>query len=174
LQVPGVEGVRGYLNNQEIGRTDSRGNLLIPSLQPYYGNRLRISDSDVPFDYRIGSTEQVIATSQRGGALVKFDVERVTDVKGLVQIDTGGELTVPAFGEIGAAGRTSPIGAHGEFWLEHVGAGRHEASIEFAAGTCRFELTVPDGHKGMIDLGTVSCRRDAVAQESAPAGQGAP
>jgi outer membrane usher protein len=174
VQVPGVEGVRGYLNNQEIGRTDSNGNLLIPALQPYYGNRLRISDSDVPFAYRIGNTEQVIATSERGGALVKFDVERVNDVKGLVRIESGGQRTVPAYGELNVAGHTSPIGSNGEFWLEHLGAGRHEAEVEFREfrdGICKFELEIASGASGTVDLGTVSCKRlaSASADPSAPA-----
>jgi outer membrane usher protein len=171
VQVPGVEGVRGYLNNQEIGRTDSNGNLLIPALQPYYGNRLRISDSDVPFAYRIGNTEQVIATSERGGALVKFDVERVNDVKGLVRIETDGRRTVPAFGELNVAGHTSPIGSNGEFWLEHLSAGKHEAEVEFKEGICKFELDIAAAAPGMVDLGTIACTRlvSASADQSAPA-----
>ncbi|MGZ6141840.1 MAG: fimbria/pilus outer membrane usher protein, partial [Myxococcales bacterium] len=129
IQVPGVEGVRGYLNNQEIGRTNSAGNLLVPSLQPYYGNRLKIGDADVPIDYELGKTEQVIATPLRGGALVRFDVQRVRSVTGLVRVGD----RVPAYGELAVAGQVSPIGARGEFWLDHVGVGRHRARIEFGA-----------------------------------------
>jgi outer membrane usher protein len=156
LQVPGVEGVRGYLNNQEIGRTNRSGNLLIPSLQPYYGNRLKIGDSDVPIDYEIGKVEQVIGTPLRGGALVRFDVQPVRTVTGLLRVGD----QVPAFGELTIDGRASPIGARGEFWLDHVGAGRHDAQIEFRGGTCRFVLDVPpDG----ADLGTVPCAQQVIA-----------
>ena len=48
IQVPGVAGVRGYSSNQDVGHTNSQGNLFVPNLLPYYGNRLSISDRDVP------------------------------------------------------------------------------------------------------------------------------
>jgi outer membrane usher protein len=158
LQVPGLEGVRGYLNNQEIGRTNGSGNLLIPSLQAYYGNRLRIADADVPMDYQIGSIEQVVGTSLRGGALVKFDVQRVTSVKGLVRVDTGAATAVPSFGELTIDARhKSPLGADGQFWFADLPVGKHRARVEFREGTCTMDLVVPESVASVIDLGTVSC-----------------
>lgn len=159
VQVPGVEGVRGYLNNQEIGRTNSAGNLLIPSLQPYYGNRLRIGDADVPLDYELGKTEQVIATPLRGGALVKFDVRKIRSVSGLVRAGD----KVPAYGELSVDGRTSPIGGRGEFWLDRLETGRHTARVEFGGGVCSFEIDVPESAAASLDLGTVACAMEIAA-----------
>jgi outer membrane usher protein len=158
IQVPGVPGVRGFLNNTEIGRTDGRGNLLIPSLQSYYGNRLSIADADVPFELQLDANEQVIATPLRGGALVRFAVQRVQSVSGAVRIDGA----VPAFGEMVVDGKLrSPLGGKGEFWFEGLPAGRHAAQAEFAGGACTFELEVPAG--GNVDLGTVPCTRAVAA-----------
>jgi outer membrane usher protein len=158
VQVPGVEGVRGYLNNQEVGRTNGSGNLLIPSLQPYYGNRLRIGDSDVPIDYQIGAVEQVVGTPLRGGALVRFDVQRVTSVKGVVRVDLNGTATVPSFGELMVdASHKSPLGSDGQFWFGDLRVGRHRARVEFREGTCTTDFTVPASAGGVVDLGTISC-----------------
>jgi outer membrane usher protein len=170
LQVPGLPGVRGFLNNQEVGRTDSRGNLLIPGLQPYYGNRLSIRDTDIPLDYELGKTEQVIATALRGGALVRFDVEKVRSVTGALRIDSGGQSTVPAYGEmtafVGQRKVSSPVGAAGEFWLENVPVGTHAAEVEFGRGVCRFELKVPETKVTAVNLGTVACSSlTAVAEQ---------
>jgi outer membrane usher protein len=153
LQVPGVEGVRGYLNNQEIGRTDSRGYLMMPNLQPYYANRLSIGDADVPIDYEIGKTEQLIATAARGGALVKFDVHKVQTVTGIVQVET----TIPAYGEVTSGARKSPVAANGQFWLEDLLPGSHQAQVEFHDGICRFSLVVPVSKAAMVDVGTIIC-----------------
>jgi len=166
LQVPGVEGVRGFLNNQEIGRTNGSGNLLIPSLQPYYGNRLRIGDADVPLDYQIGAVEQVVATTLRAGALVRFDVQKVTTVKGQVRVDLNGQPTVPAFGELTVdATLRSPLGADGQFWFGDLAVGKHPARVEFRDGVCRFELEVPANAGAVVNLGTVSCVGGQVALE---------
>ena len=51
LRVPGVKGVEGFSSNQPIGRTNGSGDLLVPEILPYYGNRLSIADTDVPLDY---------------------------------------------------------------------------------------------------------------------------
>jgi len=164
IQVAGLEGVRGFLNNQEIGRTNGSGNLLIPSLQPYYGNRLRIGDADIPIDYQIGAVEQVVATTARGGALVPFDVQRVTSVKGLIRVELNGHPTVPAFGQLTLDARLkSPLGAQGQFWFEDLGVGAHLAEVEFREGTCRFELVVPKDAGPSLNLGTVSCGTGPVA-----------
>jgi outer membrane usher protein len=112
--------------------------------------------------------EQVVATPQRGGALVRFDVERVADVRGTLLIASGAGRSVPAFGEIAAAGQSSPIGAHGEFWLERVPAGRYEAVVDYRGGSCRFELNVPAGATGAIDLGALSCSSTGVASLVVP------
>ena len=164
IQVAGLEGVRGFLNNQEIGRTNGSGNLLIPSLQPYYGNRLRIGDAHIPIDYQIGTVEQVVATTARGGALVPFDVQRVTSVKGLIRVELNGHPTVPAFGQLTLDARLkSPLGAQGQFWFEDLGVGAHLAEVEFREGTCRFELVVPKDTGPSLNLGTVSCGTGPVA-----------
>jgi len=164
IQVPGLEGVRGFLNNQEIGRTSSGGNLLIPALQPYYGNRLRIGDADIPIDYQIGAVEKVVATTARGGALVPFDVQRVTSVKGLIRVELDGRTTVPAFGELTLDARLkSPLGADGQFWFGNLGVGTHVAEVEFREGTCRFDLTVPPDAGASLNLGIVSCQGGQVA-----------
>lgn len=161
IQVPGVEGVRGFLNNTEIGRTDGRGNLLIPSLQSYYGNRLSIADADVPFDLSLDKTDQVVATPLRGGALVRFAVQKIKTVAGMVRVDG----VVPKFGEMTLeGGARSPLGGNGEFWFEGLAGGRHQAQVEFSSGTCRFELTVPDGGAPSVNLGTLSCTRALAAE----------
>lgn len=166
VDVGGVEGVRGYSNNQPIGRTDGRGLLLIPSLLPYYGNRISIQGTDVPIAYQIGTTEKLVAPSLRGGALVRFDVRRIRIISGRVRMTGAGEAQlVPAFGTLTVPSQAgsvlSPIGAGGEFYLEDLPAGAYPAEVESDAGSCALELRVPaDGPSdgpSMIDLGEVRC-----------------
>ncbi|GAC1340016.1 MAG: fimbrial biogenesis outer membrane usher protein [Myxococcales bacterium] len=158
----GVEGVRGYSNNQPIGRTDGRGLLLIPSLLPYYGNRIAIQGTDVPIEYAIGSTEQLVAPSLRGGALVRFALKRVRTVTGRVLMARpGGPPAPPAFGTLQVPGQTgslpSPIGAGGEFYLEDLPAGNHPAEVRSETGACAVELRIPADGPAMLDLGELRC-----------------
>ncbi len=162
IRVPGVSGVHGSASNQDVGTTNGSGDLLIPSLIPYYGNRIGISDRDVPIDYEIGSVERTVATPYRGGAVVEFPVKRVTTVTGRVLIVEAGTEKAPAYGELtvtGPAGvpQTSPLGGDGGFYLENLSPGRYPAAVEHKEAVCRFTLVVPMSSSPFVNLGTLRC-----------------
>jgi outer membrane usher protein len=163
IRTPGVSGMRGYINNQEVGRTDSRGELVVPSqLLSYYGNRIGINDQDVPLNYRVDAVEKTVAPPFRGGTLVEFPVLRVQIITGTVRIEAVDGLRIPAYGQLTVTAqdimRESPIGRHGEFYLENIPAGTHPATIEVEGSTCRFSLTVPDSPEPILKLGELHCR----------------
>lgn len=159
LRVPGVAGVRAYLNNQPVGRTGRGGDLLVPGLLPYGGNRLSIADADVPIDHSVGATERVVGPPRRGGAVVVFDVERLRAVQGRVRVP--GREGAPAYGTVVVlASRrvfSSPVGSQGEFWLDGLPAGTHRAHLLWQGLTCTFPIEVPAGAPPMLDVGQVTC-----------------
>ena len=161
IRVPGLAGVRAYVNNQEIGVTNSRGDLPVPNMLAYYGNRVAIADTDVPLDYTVGATERTVSPGLRGGALVAFPVRRVQSVSGRVVVAAGGAARVPAYGDLhveaGGTTLTSPIGRDGEFYLENLPPGRHRAVIEEPGGRCAFTLEAPAVGPSLVDLGTLTC-----------------
>jgi outer membrane usher protein len=161
VNVPGVAGVRASLNNQEVGRTDSRGQLLVPNLLPYYGNRLGISDQDIPIDYSIAVTDRLVAPPVKGGSVVTFPARRVQAFVGTVVVETGGRTLTPAYGEltVTAEGQTyeSPIGRDGEFYLENLPRGRHAAVVDHKDAVCRFTLEAPVSAASLVDVGSVRC-----------------
>ncbi|HEY6100551.1 MAG TPA: fimbria/pilus outer membrane usher protein, partial [Anaeromyxobacter sp.] len=156
----GVPGIRGFAEGQEVGRTDARGDLLVPSLLPYYGNRLAIADRDVPIEYRIGPTELVAAPTWRGGVVSRFAVVPLRAVEGeLVTVVQDADVP-PAYGELTlrtpGGPFTSPVGGDGRFYLEAVPPGRHPAEVAWSGGRCRATLIVPESPP-IVDLLTVRC-----------------
>jgi outer membrane usher protein len=171
IRIPGVKGVAGFASNQEIGVTSGRGNLLVPDLLPYYGNRVSIADSDLPLDYDIDATEKLVAPPYRGGAIVTFPVKRVQSVSGTVVLGKGGEDVIPSFGELEAVAAgspfESPLGEGGEFYLENVPPGRVEATIRFKDVVCSFVLEIPDSDQPFLKLPPARCEVSGVT-ETAP------
>jgi outer membrane usher protein len=162
IRTPGVAGMRGYINNQEIGQTDSRGELVVPSnLLSYYGNRVGINDQDIPLNYRVDATEKTVAPPFRGGALVVFPVFRVQIITGTVRIETEGRPHIPAYGQmtvtVNDATHESPIGKQGEFYLENLSPGTYQATIDDEGTICRFPLTIPDSTEPVLKLGEIHC-----------------
>lgn len=161
LQVPGVAGVKGYLENQEIGRTDENGNLVIPNILPYYGSRVGVAGEDIPFDMQVDQYEKRISAPLRGGALVQFPVKRMRLYRGHARIEWLGTLVVPSYGEIevsrGNDVATSPLGKEGEFELSDLAAGSYQAKITYTAGTCIFDFIAKASTTAIIDVGTIVC-----------------
>jgi len=161
VRVPEVGGVRTYLNNQETGRTDRHGNVLVPNLLPYYANRLSIADQDVPIDHDVDQVERDVAPPYRGGALVVFHAGLRQSLAGTMTLLVGSQTIVPVFGDltVSVAGRSvsSPIGRGGEFELENVPAGRHQATVTFKGLTCQFALEVLTSTSTLLRLGTLKC-----------------
>jgi len=162
IQVPGVAGVRGYSSNQDVGHTNSQGNLFVPNLLPYYGNRLSISDRDVPLSYTVAATEKLVAPPFRGGAVVSFPINRVQRIIGKVALEDRGAAVTPAYGQLIVRGNgsqsESPIGKLGDFYLENLGAGRFSASVDYKEKVCEFNVDIPNSEEPEINLGTVTCQ----------------
>jgi outer membrane usher protein len=168
IKVPDVGGVRAFSSNQEIGRTSRHGNVLVPDLLPYYGNRLSIADSDIPIDYVVSEADVTLAPPYRGGAVVLFPVRLVQRSTGTIAVVRQGQEITPVYGQLvvhsGADDVESPIGTDGEFYLEGVSPGRHDASVTWGGGSCSFTIVVPAAKTPVGTLGRLRCTDDAPAR----------
>lgn len=166
IQVPGVKGVRGYLNNQEVGHTNSEGDLFVPGLLPYYANRLRIENSDLPVDVQATDDELMIAPSYRGAAVVRFEAHRVSLLRGNIQLRLEDGSLVPArYGDVVVLARdqtfSSPLGEAGEFEFDGVSPGVWQAEVVSQTGRCTATLRVPDESTFVHDLGVLLCTAES-------------
>ncbi len=168
VRVPGVRDVRIYASNNLVGRTDGNGDLLVPNLLPYYGNRLSIEDRDIPLTYEVQQVEKTVAPPNRGGALVVFPVRQIRTVTGSVTVRGAKGEFVPAFGELtltmNGTSVQSPIGRSGEFYFENISSGSYEALIETHQGSCRFRMEIPAGAESVVKLGRQTCANEAISQ----------
>src|SRR5437867_2567103 len=165
VRVPGVPDVRVYSSNNLVGRTDSSGDVLVPNLLPYYGNRLSIDDRDVPLNYEVQSIEKTIAPPFRGGAFVPFPVKQIRTVTGSVIVRGVSGDVVPTFGQLtlSAEGKSyeSPLGRGGEFYFENLSSGTYDAVIDHHDGSCRFRIDIPTGSDSIVKLGQRVCTHEA-------------
>ena len=162
IRVPGLSGIHGYLNNLEAGTTDSNGNLFVPSLLSYYGNKLSISPKDIPLNHNVDVVDRIIAPPYRGGALVEFSAPRIQRVVGKTVVAEDGKVIVPAYGQLTLSGNgnsfDSPLGKEGEFYFENVPGGAYQALIDHKDHRCEFTLEIPQSADDLVRLGTVRCQ----------------
>ncbi|MES1176162.1 MAG: fimbria/pilus outer membrane usher protein [Myxococcales bacterium] len=161
-EVRGVPDAAAYLNNQEVARTNSKGVAFIPNLLPYYGNRIRIDDSNLPADLEIDDGEVIVAPPPHGGARVIFESRRLRLVRG--RLDPRGlPLSAVQYGTLTLMvnGRAweSPIGAGGEFELDDVPEGQWPARAVGEAA-CVLTLNVARSAQPIRNVGSVQCIAD--------------
>ena len=161
VTVGGLEGIRVYHNNQEMGRTDGRGRLFLPDLGSYYENQISIADRDVPIDYSLGEVLKVVSPPLRSGSRIPFEVKRLQAVTGTLGLRRDGKWKPVEYVEVllTAEGKklAFPTGKGGEFYVEELGPGTHPASMEQEGKRCLFEIAVPATDDTIVDLGRLTC-----------------
>ena len=156
VEVPGVKGVRVYSQNQLIGITNAKGELLIPEMLPYYGNKISIAQKDIPLNYEVRVTEITVAPTDRGGALIVFPVYRFQMIIGKVLLNWKGKILIPNYGELKVKTKTktyrSPVGGNGDLYFENIPPGKYPASLKYNHHVYRFLLLIPVSKKTIINL----------------------
>jgi outer membrane usher protein len=162
VRVPEVAGVRAYLSHQEMGRTDRQGDLLVPNLLPYYGNKISIADTDVPIDRTVTRRDATLAPPFRGGVIAEFPAPRQQRLSGRVVLSDGSPLDGPRALDSAAriAGRTSTdtwLGAGGEFYVEGLGPGAYTLEVSAPGFRCSGRFEIPDTDAPVVRVGDVEC-----------------
>lgn len=161
VKVDKLEGVRVYYYGNEAGRTDRSGESIIPSMHSFQDNRIDIEYRDIPINYTISSLTQYVSPSLRSGSVVKFDVQRLQGFVGTVYVlDKGEKISIEsAIILIQIKDKTIEglAGRDGEFYLENIPSGKHQAKILYSGKECKFGIIIPESEEIMVDLGEVVC-----------------
>lgn len=165
VRVPAVKGVRAYVSQQEMGRTDRRGDLLLPNLLPFYGNQISIADADVPADRTLTRKQLLLATPYRGGAIAEFPAIREWRASGTVVLAGDPEalhgqraLDATLTVQTPAGPVETWLAADGAFYIEGLAPGRYEARVVSGALACAVTLDVPPSDAPVVRLGPLPCR----------------
>lgn len=156
VNVGGVEGVRVYAENQEIGRTDENGRLFVPGLQPYYRNQLRIEIDDLPLNASVGSANADTVPYYRSGVLVNFDVSVSNNVLFRAVLADGSPVPEGARVRIRYPDGTFPVGREGKVYLEGIDRSS-VVEIVWNNNICRLDVPFAVGPEIIHKLGDIVC-----------------
>jgi outer membrane usher protein len=161
VKVADIEGVRVFSSGSEIGRTDKKGEVIIPDIRSYTENTIGIKIKDIPINYSISTSTKSIYPPFRSGSVVTFDVYKVRGITGVVLVtEEGGEVPVEsAIMLIELEDRTVEgiVGNDGEFYIENVPAGKNSVKIISEGKDCTFDMIIPDNEDVIVDMGEVMC-----------------
>jgi outer membrane usher protein len=157
VKVPDIKDVRVYADNQEVGRTNADGKLLLPRLRPYDRNHISIEQLDLPLDAEIGGLSLDLAPYYRAGVVADFPVQRVRSaILELIQEDG---TPVPTDAQVALLGtqRVFPVGFAGAVYVSGL-SDQNRLRASWDARACEFALRLPPGADPQPDLGVVVCK----------------
>ena len=161
VDASGPAGVPVYVNGRNMGSTDKSGLLLVPEVQEYFPNTVRLDLSHQALDEQYPVSEKQITAAYYTMALVKFQARRVQAFLGSISV-VRKSITVPKYGTLivdigGGATATSIVGEDGQFYLENIPPGDHPATVRYAGASCAFTLDIPDTTSVYVRLGKETC-----------------
>lgn len=152
----GYPGVTVYSQGQAVGRTDANGNLVVPQLQPYQDNPIRIGADDLPLDTDIGNAAASAVPYYRSGVVVKMAVKQSHGVTFTVYVQDGKPLPTSAVVRIAGQSDSFPVGYDGEVYVTGV-TDRARVQVSLAKQHCEFDVSVPTTDDPIPDLGAFTC-----------------
>ncbi|HYH42974.1 MAG TPA: fimbria/pilus outer membrane usher protein, partial [Burkholderiales bacterium] len=137
--IPGFPDVAVYVNNQIVARTDAAGYAMLPQLQPYQANAVRIDTGDLPMDTRIAGGLLDAVPYYRSGLLLRFSIERANGALLVLKLEDGSDM--PAGSVVTVAGRSEefPVAHRGQVYVTGLDA-RNRLRATWRGQSCEFDL----------------------------------
>ena len=158
-RVGNIENVRIYVENQEVGQSDKHGRLLLPRLQPYEVNRIRIEPTDLPLLAEVGTVSLEVTPAYRSGVVIDFPV--ATPSFGMLRAVLPNGEAVPEGATVRFSGNDEPsiVGMDGAVYLSGP-AGEGEVTIDWSSDSCSFSVELPGPGVQLPRLGEFVCGGD--------------
>jgi outer membrane usher protein len=144
VEVPGYADVGVGFQGNILARTNADGKALVPRLQPFQANSIRLDPSELPISAELDSIEQVVVPGNRQGVLVKFPVR--TGRAALLKIVFDDGQPAPAGAEITLKGdkQVFYVARRGEAFVTGLQAD-NRLELVWNNERCTFSVTLPPG-----------------------------
>lgn len=168
VSTAGLAGIPVRLENQLVGETDERGQLLVTPLNAMQRNQLSVDVLDLEYDISASTTTMVATPRRYSGVLVDFAFQRVTSVRARLvdrsgePLPTGSLVAADAGNRLGTYGRMSVfprVGRDGEVSIENPVTGAI-LRVQLDQGKALCEAVMPpvsERGSGPIYLGEITC-----------------
>ncbi|MCR0982681.1 fimbria/pilus outer membrane usher protein [Roseomonas populi] len=153
----GQSGVGVLQENRPVGRTDSRGRLLVTDLRAYERNRIGIVPGDVPPDATVSETSRLVTPRQRAGTVVRFPISRGASAR-VRLVDAAGKPLPLGSIALPTEGERLPVGYDGEVFMTRL---QPSNSVEVQlpdGGSCQARFPFVPVENDLPLVGPVPCR----------------
>ena len=162
VDLAGIPDVRVFRNNQEIGRTNAKGELFISDLPALTENEIRFDDSEVPISVSLSTNKVTVVPAVGAGLRVSFDLRKLSSAAGTLRAKTPeGPKPIENIELTLRSERTDEVklrtGRDGRFEIGQIETGRYHLAAPLAEGQCGVYIDIPEKRPSVLELGELTC-----------------
>lgn len=157
VQVGTESHVRIYRENQVIGQTDASGVMLVPGLNAYQNNSIRIEQADLPLDVAVETLQAQAIPYFRSGTILRFPIEHSKGALVSVRLENGEPLPPGAIVRVVNQQTEFPSGMNGEVYVTGL-TDHNDLRADWDGKSCRFTVLYSSTSDPLPHLGPYICR----------------
>lgn len=158
VEVKGYSDVGVGFQGTTFSHTDKDGLTLIPRLQPYQVNNIRLNANDLPFSAEIDSIEQQAVPTWRSGVKVSFPVRSGRGALIKIVLDDGQPAPAGAQVELPGDNKEFFVARRGEAFVTGLQTD-NTLTLSWKGQQCRLVVTLPPGQPDEIPrVGPLACK----------------
>ncbi|MFJ1337987.1 fimbria/pilus outer membrane usher protein [Pseudomonas caricapapayae] len=158
VSTDGFADVPVHYENQLVGRTDSKGHLLVPWSSGYYRGKYEIDPMELPSTVQVPQVEQRVAVRRGSGYLLEFPMQRV--VAASLHLVDPAQRDLPLGSQVlhEQSGTRTVVGWDGLVYLE--GLAEHNSLVveRSGGGSCRVQFSVEGDQQQVPLIGPLVCQ----------------
>lgn len=156
----GGAGVEVQFENRPVGKTNSRGRLLVPDLRAYEPNNVSIDPTNLPINSMINSTREVVMPHRGSGVVVRFDVQSdIPTALVALRMENGEYVETGAVVTPDGSSESFVVGYDGQAYLTGL-TGRLEVTVQLpSGGTCLADIDLKTAGNSGGSVTDATCRR---------------
>ncbi|QHI96786.1 fimbria/pilus outer membrane usher protein [Xylophilus rhododendri] len=141
-----------------VAVANSRGNALLPQLQPYSETTISIDPTGLPVGWEPEATQRVVAAAWRQGSIADFGVKPSFGAVVVLQDPLGQPLPVGRMVQVEGSAQAAMLGHDGEVYLKGLAAD-NRVSVDLGAGaSCSAAFAYRADDRTLPSIGPLTCR----------------
>ncbi|MGJ8668642.1 MAG: fimbria/pilus outer membrane usher protein, partial [Oceanococcus sp.] len=143
--------------NRPVGATSFTGKLILPNLNAYQANRLKVDETQLPINFKLDENAKVVIPALKSGVYVKFKVSDTRSAS--VQFLRAAGTPVPLGATVKLEGRDAidVVGYDGIAYFENL-APMNMAIVRWPGYICKAQFAFKPGTDRIQTINQVPCR----------------
>ncbi len=159
VQIPDFSNVRIYRDNQEVGTTNSEGDLLVSNLRSYNKHLFKAELKDLPLSAAIEQAEEPTIPPYKSGVIVKLAIKKSSALFFKIKTEDGEYVPAGAVIQIAPGEKVYLVGFDGEVYIEPIpNQNILKGKVKWSEQECYFNKKFSVNNESILRINDIVCK----------------